>query len=245
MPINKLIRLGVVPFAIFGASVVEAQELTRTAPVPVITDITPPTDPKEIAFSADQLDYDSDADIVTAEGDVHMLRDGNRLRADKVVWNRNTGGVTASGNVAVTNPAGDIAYGNVVTLTDTLKDGVVENLLLVLADGGRLAASSGIRKNGVTTLTGAAYTPCAVLGAGNCPKEPVWKISAIKVVHNPNKHRIYYTDARLSLLGLPLIPLPGLSHPDGSGGAGSGPACPQHQLQPCQRVRGGHPTLFS
>src|SRR6185369_7366221 len=127
------------------------------------SDVAQPANDKEVAFSADQLNYDSDADIVTAEGNVHMLRQGNKLRADKVVWNRKTGDVTASGNVAVVNPSGDTVYGDVVTLTDTLKDGVVENLLLVLQDGGRLAARKAVRVNGITTLTGAAYTPCAVL----------------------------------------------------------------------------------
>lgn len=217
-----MIRLGMVSFAMLIPAALNAQELGRTPPPPIITDLQPPANPKEIAFSADQLNYDSEADIVTAEGKVHMIRDGNRLRADKIVWNRKTGDVTASGNVAVTNPQGHTAYGDVVTLKDTLKDGVVENLLLVLADGGRLAARKGIRQNGITTLTGAAYTPCAVVNSKGCPKEPVWKISAVKVVHNPDKHRIYYTGARLSLLGAPLIPLPGLSHPDGSGAAGSG-----------------------
>jgi LPS-assembly protein len=222
VPTVKLIRLGMVSFAMLVPGALYAQDLSRTPAPPVIADLAQPADPKEIAFSADQLDYDSEADIVTAAGKVHMIREGNKLRADKVVWNRKTGDVTASGNVAVTNPQGDTAYGDVVTLKDTLKDGVVENLLLVLTDGGRLAAIKGVRENEITTLMGAAYTPCAVVDSSGCPKEPVWKISAVKVVHNPGKHRIYYTGARLSLFGAPLIPLPGLSHPDGSGAAGSG-----------------------
>ena len=222
MPTIQLIRLGMVSFAMLIPTSLNAQDLRRTPSPPLITDVAPPSDSKEIAFSADQLDYDSEADVVTATGKVHMIRDGNRLRADKVVWNRKTGDVTASGNIAVTNAQGDTAFGDIVTLKDTLKDGVVENLLLVLADGGRLAARRGVRQNEITTLMGAAYSPCAVVDSHGCPKEPIWKISAVKVVHNPGKHRIYYTGARLSLLGAPLIPLPGLSHPDGSGAAGSG-----------------------
>ena len=63
---------------------------------------------------------------------------------------------------ACVSPGGDVAYGDSVELTDTLKDGVVQNLLLVLADGGRLAATEAERSNGYTTLYRAAYTPCAV-----------------------------------------------------------------------------------
>ena len=177
----------------------------------------------QIAFSADQLTYDSNADVVTASGTVQMAREGNALRADRVTWNRVSGEVRAEGNVRVTNPQGDVAYGDTFTLTDTLRDGVVENLLLVLQDGGRLAAQKATRVNGVTTLYQAAYSPCPVVDSKGCPKNPTWEITAVKVVHNPIKHRISYQGATLHLFGAPIIGLPGLSHPDGSdndGGSG-------------------------
>jgi len=197
-----------------------------TVPAPA-----PPTAPadREVTFSSDQLDYDSDADIVTATGNVYMMREGgDRLRADEVVWDRKSGRVRASGNVVVENANGDKAYSDSAELTDTLKDGMAENMLLVLKDGGRLVADSGKRVNGVSTLNHAAYTPCAVVDARTgCPKKPVWKITAVRVVHDPATHRISYRDARLSMFGLPILYLPALSHPDGSQGGGSGLLVPQ------------------
>src|SRR3546814_17434859 len=44
-----------------------------------------------VALSADQLDYDSNDDIVTASGNVRMTREGNRVRADRAEWNRRPG----------------------------------------------------------------------------------------------------------------------------------------------------------
>lgn len=194
-----------------------------------------PANDEEITFSSETLDYDNDADIVTAAGDVRMLRAGNRLRADKVVWNRKSGEVTADGDVAVVSPAGDTVYGDHVQLTDTLKDGVIENLLLVLEDGGRLAADRATRVNDVSTLDHAAYTPCRVTDDANCPRNPSWKITAVRVVHDPIRRRISYKNARLDLFGLPLIWLPGLSHPDGSEGGGPGLLMPDFQYS---RVNG-------
>ncbi len=176
---------------------------------------------QEVAFTSDQLEYDRNADVVTASGDVRMARDGNRLRADKIVWNRKSGEVNASGNVMVTNSSGDIAYGDSIALTDTLRDGVVENLLIVLKDGGRLVAVKGTRSNEISRLDRAAYTPCKVVDDKGCPKDPVWKISAVSVVHDPNRNRISYKGAKLELFGLPILALPGLSHPaDDRGGSG-------------------------
>src|SRR3546814_11238008 len=100
-----------------------------------------------------------------------MGREGNRVLADEVVWNRATGEVRANGNISVTNPQGDIAYGDSIELTDTLKDGIVENLLLVLEKGGRLAARRGTRANDIITLDHAAYSPGAVEDSDGWPKE--------------------------------------------------------------------------
>lgn len=188
-----------------------------TAPPPP-SEAAAPNDPDQVQFAAAALQYDDNADIVTATGDVRMYRDGQKLRADQVVWNRKTGQVVATGNIAVTNPQGDIAYGDKIELTDSLKDGVINNLLVVLEQGGRLAAVQGQRDaNGVVTLRRASYTACSVTDSNGCPKEPSWKITAIRVVYRPDRHRIYYTGARFHLFGFASIPLPKLSNPVGDG----------------------------
>ena len=193
----------------------------RPLPPPPSAEATPLPDDM-VDFSADHLTYDDNNDIVTATGDVRMRRQGNRLRADKVTWNRKSGEVRAEGRVAAVNPGGDTVYGDSAVLTDSLKDGVISNFLLVLADGGRLAGRSGTRKDGIDTLEHAAYSPCSVTDSKGCPKQPLWQINAVKVVHNPTKRRVYYTDATIKLFGTPILWLPKLSHPDGSGGGGSG-----------------------
>ncbi|TVV72879.1 LPS-assembly protein LptD [Sphingomonas solaris] len=205
-----------------ASSPARAQDLgDRRVPPPPAGSAPMPANDEEVTFSASALDYDDAAQIVTASGDVRMIRAGNRLRADKVIWNRKTGQVRAEGNLAVVNPGGDTAYGDSFELTDTLRDGVADNLLLVLEGGGRLAARHGERVNGVTTVQQAAYTPCAVVDSKGCPKNPVWKITAVRVVHDPVKHRISYKDARLTMFGATILWLPGLSHPDGSGTGGA------------------------
>ena len=186
-----------------------------------VSGIDTPLGDNEAAFTANTLDYDYKAHQVVAVGDVRMVRQGNRLRADKVVWNRDTDEVHAIGNVAIQNPQGDVSYGDDIVLTNSMKDGVAEDLLLVLENGGRMAATKGVRKDGVYTLTKGSYTPCDVTTSKGCPKNPIWKITAARVVYDPNKHRLSYRDARLTFLGIPILWLPIFSHPDGSGQGGS------------------------
>ena len=188
-----------------------------------------PESSEEIAFAADTLYYDSDADTVTAAGNVQMLREGNRLRADRIVWNRKTGAVEASGNVSVTDAEGNVAYGDRIEVTDTLKDGVVENLLLVMAEGGRLVAREGQRRNGIYSLHQAAYSPCPVESNDGCPKEPSWQIKAVSVRYDPARQRVSYRGARIEMFGVPIAVLPGFSHPVGDSG-GSGLLMPDIQI---------------
>jgi LPS-assembly protein len=218
------------------AAQARAQQTGETAqtapPVPQETPAanlqTPPVEPPppsptalpenddQIQFTADLLEYDNEQDVVTATGDVRLYRRSERLRADKVVWNRKTGRVTAEGSVVVVNPQGDSAYGDKVELTDSLKDGVVENMLVVFDAGGRVAAQRGERhEDGSFTVDNAAYTPCSVTDSSGCPKEPSWKITAARVIYEPAKKRLRYSGARVSVFGLATIPLPVFSHPVG------------------------------
>lgn len=189
------------------------------------------TNPEQVIdFATDTLTYDHETDIVTASGNVVLVRGGYRLRAKEVVYNRRTGFVEARGNVTVIDPGGNQAYGDRVELSETLRDGAIENILLVLQDGGRLAARSGTRVAGRSELNRAVYSPCNIDDSGGCPREPVWQIKAVKVIHDPARERITYRDAYFELFGVPVLYLPALSHPTGGSGSASGLLVPDIRL---------------
>ncbi len=168
-----------------------------------------------VAFESDTLEYDENLDVVTATGNVRVRRDGRTLTADKVVYDRRAGTVSASGNVLVDSGDGIRAVADGFELTESLRDGAIDNVLLILADGSRLAAKTGVRENGLSTLNRATYSPCKVVDEAGCPQKPVWQLKAVRVVHDPERGRVFYTGARLEMFGVPVIALPRLSHPDG------------------------------
>lgn len=187
---------------------------------PAVQAPVPASDEDQIvAFSADQVTYDSDADVVTASGEVRMNREGNFLAADQVIWDRKSGEVHATGNVVVVTPEGDKLVGNNVQLTDTLRDGTVDNLMVVLESGGRVAAQRGTRANGVLTLTNAIYSPCPVTTETGCPKRPSWAITAARVINDPKSNRIRFEGGHLQLFGINLPLLPVFNIARGTGGA--------------------------
>ena len=101
------LRAGCAVAAALLAAPAAAQDLqNRPVAAPPASDpaIAAPAGEDQVQFSAGSLEYDTDTDVVTALSEVRMFRQGDRLRADKVVWNRKTGKVLATGTIAVTNP---------------------------------------------------------------------------------------------------------------------------------------------
>jgi LPS-assembly protein len=203
----------------------------RALPNPEVDRNTP------VAFEADQVEYRfQDQDVVTASGNVVLRQNQQSVRSDSVTWDRNTGKIIASGNVRLVDQDGNQLFTERVELTDELKTGAMENLLIALREGGRLAATKGERMpDGRILLTHAAYTACEVENADGCPREPSWRITAGGVVYDPDAKRVKFKGARLELFGLVPLPLPGLSLRT-DGGASSGFLVPDLRSSPSNGV---------
>ena len=200
-----------VPIPAAAAAQTAPSATAASQPVPAAQKDPAPAANKDqiVAFSADEVAYDSGSDVVTASGEVRMNREGNYLAADEVTWDRRSGDVYAKGNVVMVTPEGDKIVGENVRLTDTMRDGTVDNLMVVLESGGRIAARHGARLNGVNTFIDAIYTPCPVTTDTGCPKRPSWSITAAKVIDDPKDPRIRFEGGRLQLFGInvPLLPV--------------------------------------
>ncbi|MCW1383994.1 LPS assembly protein LptD [Novosphingobium sp. KCTC 2891] len=194
-----------------------AQDTPAGAPAPVPASAPAPSPapsaPEEIRFEADRLQYANDSDTVTAAGNVVLRREDQTVRADTVTWNRKSGQIEANGNIRFVDDSGNVLYTDKVELTDELKAGAIEDMLLVLREGGRLAAQSGERdEKGNLVLHNAAYSGCAVEDENGCPKKPSWEITAVRVSYDAADKRVKYEGATLHMFGVPLLPLPGLGH---------------------------------
>ncbi|MFN7113568.1 MAG: LPS-assembly protein LptD [Alphaproteobacteria bacterium] len=171
-------------------------------------------DDEPVNIAAKELTHDEAGQSVTATGDVELQQGGKILRADKIVYNLGTDVVSAIGNVALLDENGDVHTAEYVELSGDLKNGYVQGLLSILADGSRFTAAEARREDGRrTTMTAGSYTPCKVCeGKPN----PVWQIKADKVEHDLETKSIKYKNARLEVLGVPLAFAPIFSHADPS-----------------------------
>ena len=166
---------------------------------------------QQIQFEADGASYDDNSEQISVFGNVVLRRGDQSVRADKITWDRKTGVIQAQGDVRLVDADGNQIFTDRIELTDELKAGAMDNMLLALREGGRLAANKGERmEDGKVLLHNAAYTACAVEDAQGCPRNPSWRITARRVIFDPDKKTIRFEGARAEIFGLKLFPMPGL-----------------------------------
>ncbi|MGQ9660170.1 MAG: LPS-assembly protein LptD [Thermochromatium sp.] len=78
-------------------------------PAPGVTNITPRFPPLEtqrlpVEITADLVDYDRERELIRLQGDVEILQEGRRLRADHSCYDRRTGDLSASGGIELEYP---------------------------------------------------------------------------------------------------------------------------------------------
>src|SRR5215471_21056398 len=116
-----------------------------------------------ILFRADEIQYDEQLALTIARGHVEISqgRGGQVLLADVVTYNQRTDTVTASGNVSLTQPTGEIVFADFMELRDSMTEGFAKNVRMLMADRSRLAANAMRRTNANhAELVRGVYSPC-------------------------------------------------------------------------------------
>ncbi|MCQ2740747.1 MAG: LPS assembly protein LptD [Alphaproteobacteria bacterium] len=167
----------------------------------------------KIYFSANEMQNDDNTNVVSAIGNVEIIRQNLKLTADRVDFNRDTSNVTANGNVVITEVNGNVIYADHVNLTEKLQNADVQNIKVILLDKTRLNAKSFHKKaNNKKILHKVSYSPCDLCEGGS----PLWQIKAGKVLHDAGNQNIEYQNAFLEIKDIPVFYTPFFSHPDPS-----------------------------
>lgn len=173
-----------------------------------------PAKQDRLLVEAQQLVYNKDTDIVSAEGNVQLYYQGRVLEADKVIYNRRTNRVFAEGHAKMTAADGSVSYGDKFDLTDDFKNGFIDSLSVVSKDKTYMTAPRAERSEGETeVLDKATYTACEPCKE-HPERPPLWQVRAMRIIHKTDEQMVYYEDAFFEFFGLPIAYFPYLSAPD-------------------------------
>jgi LPS-assembly protein len=185
------------------------------AGVPVVSASAQQDDPSfPVLITADRITHDENLGVVVASGNVELSRDQQIVLADSVSYNMRTEVVTASGNVSMLDPGGNVVFANFAELTGDLSEGFIRDIRVLLTDRSRLAAATGYRAGGNTSiLKSGVFSPCE-LCREDPTRAPLWQIKAAEVEHDQSAKVIRYRDAWMEIFGIPIIYVPYFEHPD-------------------------------
>ncbi|MEM7210850.1 MAG: LPS assembly protein LptD [Pseudomonadota bacterium] len=187
--------------------------------------LTNPDEDQPVALVADEIIYDSETGEVTATGSVEVYYGQRTLTADQIVYDERTGRIRATGDLVLRDPEGTTVFADAADLDADLKDGLVEGAQSILDQNTRMAAVEARRVDErYNTLSKAVYSPCEI--CSDSPT-PLWRIRARRVIHDEERKIIHYESAWLDVMGVPIGWLPYFQHSDPSVDRTSGLLFPQ------------------
>ena len=162
-------------------------------------------------FSADELTYDRELNLIIARGNVTFKQDKSSLRADHINYDTVDGVVIATGNVEIYTPDGGLMQGNYAKLSGDLKEGLIKKIQYTLADKSVLTAKKAEHIQGnFTEFEDVAYSSCDFCEDGS----RFWEVKAKKMVHDKDAQNMSAYNATMTVKDVPIMYFPYFTYPD-------------------------------
>ncbi|MCV6584096.1 MAG: LPS assembly protein LptD [Marinibacterium sp.] len=175
--------------------------------------------PEPATLVADRIELTEDGRLV-AEGNVEAFHDGERLMADRIIYDSENRTVSIEGSLRLDTGSGAVILANSAELDTEFQQGVLRGAQIVFDQTLQLQSRQLDRVAGrYNQLYKVAATSCQV-----CENDdpPLWQIRARKVVHDEAEQQLYFENARLLVWDVPIayiprlrIPEPGVKRADG------------------------------
>jgi LPS-assembly protein len=163
---------------------------------------------------ADSVVFSSDTQELRAVGSVEILQDGVRLRAQSITYNGATDTLVVTGPIYIIDDTDTLIAAEFAELSGDLQSGVLKSAQVVYARQLQLSAAEVRRSEGrYTQFYKTVASSCQI-----CEDNPVplWEIRSKRVVHDATERQIYFDEATLRVLGVPVFYTPYLRLPDPS-----------------------------
>ena len=171
---------------------------------------------QKIKITADEITVEDSTKVIEANGNAQAEDEkGTKLVSDLIIYKELESRIDAKGNVIYFDLEGNTFYFDELTTDNEIKNLQGLNAKARFDDGSRIVGSSLIKKENLSSLNDAEYTPCLENDylIKNCPG---WKLKSNKIYQNNESKTIHYDHARIHLFNVPVFYLPYFSHPDPS-----------------------------
>jgi len=164
-----------------------------------------------IRLVADRI-YIDEAETLVAEGDVEVIFGDSRLRATRLRYHRAADTLSIVGPMTLIEDERTTILASGAELAPDLRSGIMTSARLVFDRRVQIAAAEIGRSGGrYTQLHGAVASGCRVCADS---QTPFWEIRSSRVVHDQQERQLYFDNAQLRVMGVPVFFSPRLRLPD-------------------------------
>ncbi|UYV38899.1 LPS assembly protein LptD [Rhodobacteraceae bacterium D3-12] len=190
-----------------------APATAQNAPTSSVTQTTPSTqsEANAAALVADQVWVEGKTRLV-ASGNVEALYGDVRIKAREISYDRTADRMIIQGPITITQGDNVVVLANQAEMDADYQNGLLIGARMVLNQQVQLAAHQLSRVNGrYSQLYKAAVTSCRVC---NSDRPPLWQIRARQVIHDQQEKQLYFENAQIRVMDVPIFYLPRLRLPD-------------------------------
>ena len=198
------------PLALSAPGAAQAQSTLR--PLATAPEAAAEAEPPAMLV-ADHIYIAPDRTLV-AEGHVEAFQAQTRLTASKITFDRKTGRLEIAGPIRIDEGDRITILADAADLDRDLQEGLLNGARMVFDQQVQLAALQMVRTGGrYTQLYKTTVTSCDVCDDG---RPPLWQIRARSITHDQEAKQLYFQDAQLRVLDVPVFYFPALRLPDPS-----------------------------
>lgn len=153
--------------------------------------------------------YDDEKQDLIAEGDVELTYQDRYVKANRLEYNKVTKQIIANEGVEFKTQNGNIFKADTIITDSRLTTGEMEGVVAQMQDGSSFKSEKiSIIGDKKYSLRNSVYSPCKP-----CGDKYLWNVNADKIYYDSDSERIYYRDATVEVLGVPIFYTPYISHP--------------------------------
>ena len=170
-----------------------------------------PATPGPALLIADDVFIDGGTTLV-ADGNVEAIYDGQRLKAQRIAYDREEGRLEITGPLTLFDGQYTTVLADAAALDSDLRNGILTGARVVMDDQLQLAANQVNRVDGrYSQLYKAAVTSCRVCDDSTAP---LWQIRARRIIHDAESRQLYLDGAQFRIKNVPVAYFPRLRLPD-------------------------------
>ncbi|MGU9963115.1 MAG: LPS-assembly protein LptD [Candidatus Halichondribacter symbioticus] len=195
----------VVVFAVLFATQSHAQTTKQTAQ-------NSAQQSERFGIFADQIDYDEDAQTLTAKGNVIVQFENESLYTDHIIFNSQTQELILPTSFEVITADKTLIKGENGRYNRETLSGLFTNAEILLDNNFQLITHQLVRRDGrYKVLDKNIASACYVCKDTSVP---FWAIRSSQLIHDEQRRRLLFKDPILSILGVPVFYMPRLQTPD-------------------------------